>query len=282
ERLRSRAPGRRAAAPADRGPGLAALGAVPAGGGAAWYVPAAAAGRGLRRGAAARGGAGRRCARRSGCAGGGAAHPAGRGDRGAGQPGRRRGGGLGDRQIRLPRQAGADGADRAALLGLAGDLGARLRAGLRGAGLARALARGAGRAGGLRPAGAGAGDHLRHLPLRGADADPADAGPGADGGGGGGDARRERVADVPACDAAEHPLGPAVRGAAVQCAGDGGVRGGVGRLRPCEGGDQHHAAACRDPLQRVPVRRGLRGGRPAGAAGAGDARRQGGAGAGGV
>ena len=96
-----------------------------------------------------------------------------------------------------------------------------------------------------------AGDDLRHLPVRRARADTADAGAGRDDGGDGAVARRHRLADLPAGDAAEHPLGPAVRRPAVQCARDGRVRRRVGGLRPHPRPDQHAAAAHRDPLQRI-------------------------------
>ncbi len=103
-------------------------------------VPAAAADRRVRRGAA-QGlerlscGAGRaRCIVRR------PAHPADRGHRRAAQSGVRRGCGLGDHQVRFSRQAAAHHLHRSAVLGLAGDRGTDLRAGVRRAGLVRALA----------------------------------------------------------------------------------------------------------------------------------------------
>jgi sulfate transport system permease protein len=51
---------------------------------------------------------------------------------------------------------------------------------------------------------------------------------------------------------------PALRRAALQCACHGRVRRGVGRLRHIRGRTNDHAAARRDPLQRVRVRRRLR------------------------
>ena len=48
-------------------------------------------------------------------------------------------------------------------------------------------------------------------------------------------------------------LGAALRRDAVQRARDGRVRRGVGGVRPYPRRDQHHAAARRDPLQRVPI-----------------------------
>jgi sulfate transport system permease protein len=81
-------------------------------------------------------------------------------------------------KFRIPRQERADHADRPALRGIAGGLGPDLRAALRRPGLVRALAAGARHQDHLRRARHRAGHHLRHLPLRGARADPADAGPG--------------------------------------------------------------------------------------------------------
>ena len=72
-------------------------------------------------------------------------HPADAADRGhrrAAEPDLRRGGGLGHRQVRVPRQERPDHAHRPALRGLAGDLGPDLRPALRPAGPARALAGG--------------------------------------------------------------------------------------------------------------------------------------------
>ena len=59
----------------------------------------------------------------------------------------------------------------------------------------------------LRAAGHRAGHRVRHLSVRGARADPADAGAGHGRRGGGADARRRRLAHVPHRDAAQHPLG---------------------------------------------------------------------------
>ena len=106
----------------------------------------------------------------------------------------------------------------------------------------------------LRRAGHRARHHLRHLPLRRARADPADAGAGHRRRGGGAVARRQRLADLLARDAAQHQLGPALRRAALQRPRHGRVRRGVGGVRPHPRPDQHHAAACRDPLQRVQLR----------------------------
>ena len=80
-----------------------------------------------------------------------------------------------------------------------------------------------------------------------------------------------RLADLLARDAAQHQVGPALRRDPVQRARDGRVRRRVGGLGPHPRRDQHHAAARGDPLQRVPVRGGLRRGLAAGAAGAGHA-----------
>ena len=68
-------------------------------------------------------------------------------------------------------------------------------------------------------------------------------------------AGRDRLADLLARDAAQHQMGPAVRRDPVQRARHGRVRRGVGGVRPHPRPDQHHAAARRNPLQRIPVRR---------------------------
>jgi sulfate transport system permease protein len=60
--------------------------------------------------------------------------------------------------------------------------------------------------------------------------------------------RDDEEADLLACDAAQYPLGPALRRAALQRARDGRVRRGIGGLGPYSRGDQHHAAPRRDPL----------------------------------
>ena len=57
----------------------------------------------------------------------------------------------------------------------------------------------------------------------------------------------------------------------LQRARDGRVRRGVGGVGPHPRADQHHAAACRDSLQRIQFRRRLRGGVAARAAGPGHA-----------
>ena len=57
----------------------------------------------------------------------------------------------------------------------------------------------------------------------------------------------------------------------VQRPSHGGVRGGVGGVRSHPRRHQHHAAACRDSLQRVQLRRGFRGRVTAGLSGPGDA-----------
>ena len=116
---------------------------------------------------------------------------------------------------------------------------------------------------------------LRDLPVRRARTDPADAGAGHAGGGGRALARRVRLADLLARDAAQCEMGAALRRAAVQRARHGRVRRGGGGLRPYPRRDQHHAAAYRDSLQRVPVHGVVRGRLAAGAARAGDADRQG-------
>src|SRR5664280_447695 len=54
-------------------------------------------------------------------------------------------------------------------------------------------------------------------------------------------------------------MGPAVRGGFVHGAGAGGIRRGVSRFRTYSGRDEHAAAARRDPVQRVQLRRCVRG-----------------------
>ena len=100
------------------------------------------------------------------------------------EPGLRHRRGLGDRQVRVQGQEPADHADRPAVLGLAGDRGPDLRPAVRRPGAARPLARRARHQDHLRRARDRARDHLRHLPVRRARADPADAGAGHRGGGG--------------------------------------------------------------------------------------------------
>ena len=60
-------------------------------------------------------------------------------------------------------------------------------------------------------------------------------------------------------DAAQREMGAALRRDPLQRARHGRVRRRVGGVGPHPGQDQHHAAACRDSLQRVQFRRGLRG-----------------------
>ena len=84
-----------------------------------------------------------RRARRAGGAVGDQADAAGGGDFGQPQSGVRRDRGLGDRQVRISRQDLPDHADRPAVLGQPGDLGPRLRAAVRRAGLLGHLAAGA-------------------------------------------------------------------------------------------------------------------------------------------
>ena len=83
-----------------------------------------------------------------------------------------------------------------------------------------------------------------------------------------------RLADLPARDAAEHPLGAALRRGAVQRARDGRVRRGVGRVGAHPRADDDAAAAHRDPLQRIRLHRGVRRVVAAGDARRGDAGRQ--------
>ena len=94
-----------------------------------------------------------------------------------------------------------------------------------------------------------AGDDLRHLSVRRARADPADAGAG--------NADEEAaltlgasgLRPLPHRHAAQHQMGAALRRPALQRASDGRIRRGVGRLRPHPRPDQHDPAAGGDPLQ---------------------------------
>ena len=79
---------------------------------------------------------------------------------------------------------------------------------------------------------------------------------------------------VPARDAAEHPMGAALRHRAVQRARDGRVRRGVGGVGAHPRADDDAAAAHRDPLQRIRLHGGVRRVVAAGAARRGDARRE--------
>src|ERR1017187_5198504 len=54
-------------------------------------------------------------------------------------------------------------------------------------------------------------------------------------------------------------MGPAVRGGFVHGAGAGGIRRSLGGFRTYSGRDEHAAAARRDPVQRVQLRRCVRG-----------------------
>ena len=67
-------------------------------------------------------------------------------------------------------------------------------------------------------------------------------------------------------DPAQRQMGPALRRAPVQRARHGRVRRGVRGVRAYPRADQHHAAARRDPVQRVQLRRRVRGRFPAHAA----------------
>ncbi|CAF0894775.1 unnamed protein product [Rotaria sp. Silwood1] len=189
----------------------------------------------------------------------------------AAEPCIRPGGVLADRQARVPRQAAADHADRPAVLGVPGRGRPDVRADLRRPGLVRPVAAGARPEDRLRRARHRAGHRVRDLPVRRPRADPADAGPGQGRGGSRHRAGRQRLGDLPPRHAAQHQVGPAVRRHPLQRTRHGRVWRGVGRLRPHPRHDEYAAAARRDPLQRIPVRRRLRRGLGAGAAGAGDA-----------
>ena len=179
-------------------------------------------------------------------------------DRGPAQPRVRRGGRMGDRQVQLSRQESADHADRPALFRVAGHRRAHLRADLRPAGLVRRVARRARHEDHLRGSGHRARHRVRHVPVRRARADPADAGAGHRAGRGGDRARRARLADVLADHAAQREVGAALRRHPVQRARDGRIRRRVRRVRPHSRPDQHAAAARGNPLQRIPVRGGVR------------------------
>ena len=184
---------------------------------------------------------------------GAAAHAPDRGDRGARQPPLRPRRLLGHRPLRLPGPEPPAHAHRPALRHLPGDLGDGLHPPLRAAGLAGPVARRPRPEGRLRRARDRPRHRLRHLPLRGARAHPGDAGAGARRGGSGRRARRVGVAGVLAGHAAQREVGAPLRRHPLQRPRDGGVRGGVRRLRPHPRPHQHAAPARRDPLQRVPV-----------------------------
>ena len=138
--------------------------------------------------------------------------------------------------------------------------GPDLRADLRAAGVAGAVAAGPRHEDHLCRAGHHPGNHLRHLPLRRPRADPADGGPGQGRGGGGPGARRQRPADLLPGDAAQHQVGHHLRRDPLQRQGHGGIRGRLGRLRPHPRQHQHRAAPRGDSLQRVQLYRRLCGG----------------------
>src|SRR6266480_7441368 len=110
----------------------------------------------------------------------------------------------------------------------------------------------------FRSAGHHAGHHVRDVSLRGARADPAHAAARQRRGRGRHHARGRWLDDLLPRYAAEDPLGPAVWRGAVQRARHGRVRRGVGGVRTHPRPDQHHAAAHRDSLQRIQLRRRVR------------------------
>ena len=203
-------------------------------------------------------------------------HPADaarRGHRGAAQPGLRRRRRLAHRQVRLPRQEPADHAHRPAVQRLAGDLGPDLRAALRRAGLARAVAAASTTCKIIFAVpGHRAGHHLRHLPVRGARGAARDAGAGQRRGGGGAAPWAPAAGRSSAASPCPRSSGALLYGVILCNARAMGEFGAVsvvsGHIR---GETNTHAAARRDPLQRVQLRRRLRGGLAAGAARAGDA-----------
>ena len=103
----------------------------------------------------------------------------------------------------------------------------------------------------VRAAGHRARDDARDVPVRRARADPdhADAGPRSRGGCR--EPRRRRLDDVLPRDAAEHPLGPAVRRDSLQRARDGRVRRRRRRFGPHPRPHDDHAAAGAGALRRV-------------------------------
>ena len=68
-------------------------------------------------------------------------------------------------------------------------------------------------------------------------------------------ARRRRLADLLAGDAAQYQVGIALRRDSLQRPRHGRVRRGIGGLGPHPRADQHAAAARRDPVQRVQISR---------------------------
>ena len=96
----------------------------------------------------------------------------------------------------FPGKSPADQPDRSAAVGIAGRLGADLRPAVRAAGLGGAVAARPRHQNRVRGAGYRARDRLRHLSVRRARADPADARAGPHRRGGGAVARRLRLADV--------------------------------------------------------------------------------------
>src|SRR5690606_9202924 len=191
-------------------------------------------------------------------------------DRRADQHGLRRRRRLGDREIRLPRQAPPRHAHRPAVLGFSGHRGARVRAALRRAGPARPVARRTRYLDRVRVSRHRARDAARHVPVRRARADPrhADAGPRSRGGRN--QPRRERLDDVLPRHAAVDSLGTALWHHLVQCPRHGRVRRRRRRVRAYPRLDHDDAAPCRDPLQRVRSHRCLRRRLPADAARAAD------------
>src|SRR5690606_20764667 len=175
-----------------------------------------------------------------------------------------------DREVRLPGPESAGHADRPAVLDLPGHRRPRVRPAVRRARLARAVAPGAEHLDRVRIPRHRARDTACILPLRRPRADPgqADAGPRA--GGGRREPRRPGPDDFRPRTAAARSLGPPLWHHLVQCAGHGRVRRRSGRLRPYPRLDDHDAAACRDPLQRVRPDRRVRGRFPPDAAGACD------------
>ena len=184
----------------------------------------------------------------------------GRGDRRAGESGVRRRRRVGHRQISVSRQAAAHHADRSAVRGVAGHFGNGVRPAVRPAGIPRPVADRTRHPHRVRDSRDRARDDLRVVSVRGARDHSGDGSDGLAGRGGGARARRRRIPDVLSRDAAEHQMGPALRRHPLQRPRDGRVRRGVGRLGAHPRADEHAAAARRDPLQRISVPGGVRGG----------------------
>ena len=93
-------------------------------------------------------------------------------------------------------------------------------------------------------------DDLRHAAVCGARADPGDGSARPRRGHGGHQSGRQRLADVPSGDAAEHSMGPAVWRHPVQRPRDGRVRSRLRRVRPYHRTHRYAAVARREAVSR--------------------------------